>query len=357
MPASKTGRHTGGRCVLAVRFSALGDVAMAVGPLYDACRSNPDVRFVFLTKAPTARLLLEPPSNLTVVGADMKHDYKGTSGMIRLLRQLRRDHGFTDLADLHDVLRTRLAAIFCRMHGIRVSRIRKGRREKARLVADRSENPAPIATTDRRYRDVFERLGLRLSGATVRFFDGGADHSAFESAAPDKAEGEKWIGIAPFAAHMAKIYPAEKMKRVIGTLSEDPSVRIFLFGGGDEEKRILGLWSEEFPRVTSMARQRFGFSVEMALMSRLDAMIAMDSGNMHLAALAGVPTVTVWGSTHPSMGFTPSGFDQSLAVQTPMECRPCSVFGNRPCRTADYRCLTSIDPEEIISRVRKIISK
>ena len=191
MPANKADRHTVGRCVLAVRFSALGDVAMAVGPLYDACRSNPDVRFVFLTKAPTARLLLETPPNLTVVGADMKHQYSGTAGMIRLLRELHREHGFTDMADLHDVLRTRLAAVFCHLHGIRVSRIRKGRREKARLVADFSEYPAPLTATDRRYRDVLERLGLKLSGEPVRFFKGGADPSAFAAASPDKAEGEQ----------------------------------------------------------------------------------------------------------------------------------------------------------------------
>ena len=147
------------------------------------------------------------------------------------------------------------------------------------------------------------------------------------------------------------------MKRVIASLSEDPSTRIFLFGGGEEEKLILGRWSEEFPRVTSMARERFGFRTEMAVMSLLDVMVAMDSGNMHLAALTGVPTVTVWGATHPSMGFTPCGFDPSLAVQIPMACRPCSVFGNRPCRTSDYRCMTSIAPEEIISRVRETISK
>ena len=341
--------------MLVVRFSAMGDVAMAIGPLYDACRSNPGVRFVFLTKAPTAKLLLDSPANLTVVGADMKTEYSGTRGMLRLLRRLHRDYRFTEMADLHDVLRTRLADLFCRIHGRKVSRIRKGRREKARLVGDGSDSPAPIASTDSRYRRVFEGLGLKLSGRPARFFAGGADPSAFAEITPPKAPGECWIGIAPFAAHRAKIYPPERMREVVERLSEDPSVRIFLFGGGEEEKRILGQWAEELPRVTNVAERRYGFAVEMALMSRLDAMVAMDSGNMHLAALAGVPTVTIWGATHPSMGFTPQGFDPSLAVQTPMECRPCSVFGNRPCRRGDYRCLDSIEPADILSRIKSII--
>lgn len=347
------------RCVLVVRFSAMGDVAMAIGPLYDACRSNPGVRFVFLTKAPTARLLLEPPENLTVVGADMKSEYSGTRGMLRLLRRLRRDYRFTEMADLHDVLRTRLADLFCRFHGIRVSRIRKGRREKARMVGDRSATPEPIASTVSRYRRVFEGLGLKMSGESARFFAGGADPSSFAEITPPKTDGERWIGIAPFAAHRAKIYPPEKMREVVRRLvdvEENPAVRVFLFGGGEEERRILGGWAAELPRVTNVAERRYGFAVEMALMSRLDAMVAMDSGNMHLAALAGVPTVTVWGATHPSMGFTPQGFDPSLALQAPMECRPCSVFGNRPCRSGDYRCLDSIGPDEILSRIQSIIS-
>ena len=46
-----------------------------------------------------------------------------------------------------------------------------------------------------------------------------------------------------------------------------------------------------------------GLKEELILMRHLDAMLTMDSANMHLAALVGTKVVSIWGSTHPFAGF------------------------------------------------------
>ena len=70
-------------------------------------------------------------------------------------------------------------------------------------------------------------------------------------------------------------------------------------------------------------------------MSHLRLMISMDSGNMHLASLVNTPVVSIWGATHPYAGFM--GWHQSPdnAVQLDMPCRPCSIYGNKPCMRGD----------------------
>ena len=90
-------------------------------------------------------------------------------------------------------------------------------------------------------------------------------------------------------------------------------------------------------------------------MSWLDAMVSMDSANMHLASLVHTPVVSIWGPTHPYCGF--SGWHQSpdLAVQLDISCRPCSVFGNKECYIGDFRCMRSISPQMIIDKVTKLI--
>ena len=93
---------------------------------------------------------------------------------------------------------------------------------------------------------------------------------------------------------------------------------------------------------------------ELALMSRLEVMVSMDSVNMHLASLVGTPVVSVWGATHPSAGFM--GWRQSVenAVQKDLDCRPCSIYGNKPCVRGDYACLEQISPEDILERINRI---
>ena len=167
-----------------------------------------------------------------------------------------------------------------------------------------------------------------------------------------KPRGEKWIGIAPFAAHKGKIYPLEKMERVIELLLErEPNCRIFLFGGGAEERELLTQWESRHDRCTcALLGSLYN---ELVLMSHIDTMVSMDSANMHLASLTGTRVVSVWGATHPFAGFM--GWNQSPAdaVQTTLPCRPCSIFGNKPCLHGDYPCLNSITPEEIVERVLK----
>ncbi|WP_373837361.1 glycosyltransferase family 9 protein, partial [Bacteroides heparinolyticus] len=97
-------------------------------------------------------------------------------------------------------------------------------------------------------------------------------------------------------------------------------------------------------------------SGELSLMSHLEVMVCMDSANMHLASLTGTPVVSVWGATHPFAGFM--GWGQSLdnAVQTDLPCRPCSIFGNKPCLRGDYACLTEISAQDIAKKIESSLN-
>ena len=109
--------------------------------------------------------------------------------------------------------------------------------------------------------------------------------------------------------------------------------------------------------MTSLAEARHGFAVELALLSHLDTMVSMDSANMHLASITGVPVVSIWGATHPYAGFQGWGQEPSNFIQADMDCRPCSVYGNKPCLRGDYACLTRISPDTVAEKIESIIEK
>lgn len=81
-------------------------------------------------------------------------------------------------------------------------------------------------------------------------------------------------------------------------LSDKENQRLFLFGGGPKEITQLKQWADMFPNTISIAGT-CNMNQELALMSHLDIMLSMDSGNMHLASLVGTPVISIWGATHP----------------------------------------------------------
>mgnify|MGYP003236426010 FL=1 len=329
--SQSSGNDRGLVSVLVVRFSAMGDVAMTVPVLYSACRCYPDVNFVMVTRPAMTGFFVNAPANLTVVGADVKNDYKGPSGLRRLTNELIGQYKPDCMLDLHNVLRTKIMSLFCRLRGVRVVTINKAR-----------------------YRAVFHKAGLPVSERFNGLYDGPAkaDTTLFGSISAPKHPGVKWVGIAPFAAHRGKIYPPEKMEIVVASLSEkNPDTEIFLFGGGGDEKKILDAWESKYPRVRNLAGKKYGFKAELALINHLDVMVSMDSANMHLASITATPTISVWGATHSYCGFRGWRQSDSDMIQLPMTCRPCSVFGDKPCQRGDYLCMTAIKPEVIYKKI------
>lgn len=344
--------------VLVARFSALGDVAMTVPVVYSVCRCNPATRFIFITKPATQSLFINPPENLIVLGLDLKVKYHGVKGLIKLFHDLRREYKIDAFADLHNVLRSHVLEILCRLHGVPFKRINKGRSNKRALTRRRNKVMLPLISSRARYREVFMRMGFPLEERfTSVFGNGKGDPAAFSEISEPKKPGERWIGIAPFAKHKGKIYPIEQMERVVSEISSWENIKIFLFGGGDEERKVFDSWVEKFANVVSLANKRHGFPVELSLMSYLDVMVSMDSGNMHLASIVAVPVVSVWGATHPYCGFKGWKQQEVNMVQLPMVCRPCSVFGDKPCFRGDYHCLVGIPPQIIIDKIQNIINQ
>lgn len=340
--------------VLIIRLSALGDVAMTLPVIYSLAAAYPDTKFTLLTQNVASHLIIDPPVNLSVYVADVKGVHKGVRGIYKLYKELSKEH-VTAVADLHGVIRSFILDFLFRIGGVPVERIDKGRFEKRQLTRRRHKKIVLLKTSFDRYISVFNRLGYSFSPNFDSLFSpGSTDVVHFSEWSGVKQEGEVWIGVAPFAKHIGKIYPLEKMEKVVADLADRSDYKLFLFGGGAVEKELFDRWCLRYPGVVSTVGQH-GFRKELSLISQLDVMVTMDSANMHLASLVGVSVVSVWGATHYYAGFL--GWKQSPEniVSIDLECRPCSVFGDKPCFRGDYACLNRIEPEQIIRKVEEVI--
>lgn len=337
------------RRVLLTRFSALGDVAMTLPVVYDACRASEDVRFVMLTTPLPAKLFINKPDNLTVVTFN-KDEYRGIGGMWRLARELQREHGFDVMVDLHDVLRTKIMRLAFAAMGVAVFHIDKGRKEKRQLVRRRKKIAVQLEPMERRYKDCMEKASLPVPSHFSTLFEGKGLSADYSSLATEKNAGDKWVAIAPFAAHKGKCYPEEMMESVIAHFAQKERCRVFMFGGIEDVERI-DIWCRKYAGVVDVASARIGLPAEMALISKCDVMLSMDSANMHIASLVGCRVVSIWGATHRFAGFMARRQRPEDIVEADMPCRPCSVYGNKRCVRGDYMCLKGIPPAGIIEAV------
>lgn len=318
----------------------MGDVAMTVPVVAAVRRAYPEMRITLVTR-PFFRPFFADVPNVEFADVDLKGRHKGVAG-VRLLADELAAEGVDAVADLHGVLRSHLLRGFLAAKGCKTARIRKGRVAKRRLTKVGYTKSSQLKTSIERYAEVMGRLGLKLDDVANWTSSARAVPQPIATYAP---KGGVWIGVSPFAMHRGKAYPIELMERVVEFLA--PQVeRIFVFGGGAEEKRLAQRMESIAGNVHSVVGV-MSLSEEIDLMANLDVMVAMDSSAMHMSSLVATKVVSVWGATHPYAGFYGFGQDLNCAVQAEMECRPCSVFGNKPCKWGDYRCLTAISPDSI----------
>ena len=160
-----------------------------------------------------------------------------------------------------------------------------------------------------------------------------------------------WLAIAPGAAFgPAKQWLPEyflEVARWHGGLGG----RVVLVGT-EKEKDVTSWLAERMPGALDLAG-RTSMDELMAVLAASNAVVANDSGAMHLAAAVGTPGVAIFGSTDP-VATGPIGAPWRLVVAQEM-CRPCF---NRICPRSDhpYRCLKELSPHLVISELKELRS-
>ena len=337
--------------IMVLRFSALGDVAMCLPVLRCLFQSYPELHLTVVTRKRFAPLFEELP-NTTVFCPDFGGAHKGIGGLYRLYKTLLAQRP-NAIADLHNVLRTKiLRSYFAPRFWIRKAVLDQGRKAKKQLTRARQKTLVPLVPQIHRYAQVFERLGFPVSLNSHEF---PPKPLCPNTAALKPDQDKKWIGVAPFAAHKGKQYPLDLMQKVVAFLQQD--YQIILFGFGREERAQLDVWAKAYQNVVN-ATSVYAFDAELRLIAQLDLMISMDSANGHLAANYNIPVISLWGATHPCLGFAPFGQADSNSLtadrqQYPL--LPTAVYGNK-IRRGYEDAMRSIAPKSVIELALELLT-
>ncbi len=328
----------------------MGDVAMTIPMLRAFSLQYPEVKITVVSR-PFFKPFFDDIENVNFFPIDLKERHKGFLGLLRLFSDLRKLN-IDVVADLHNVLRSKVVRTLFALSGKKVAATDKGRRDKKELTKLEIKTISPTQSMFSRHGETLEKLGFPLDLNNPTF-----PKKAIlleEIIAITGSKDKNWIGIAPFAQYESKVYPIDLMQDVIDELAKNASNKIFLFGGGEDEIKKLNQLKKSYDNVLVLAGKT-RLNEELAIISNLNVMLSMDSGNAHIAAMLGVKVITLWGATHPFAGFKPFNQPDDFCIISDREkypFLPTSVYGNK--KVAGYEnAMRSILPITIIDKIKK----
>lgn len=339
--------------ILVIRLSAMGDVAMTVPVLRALIEQHSELKLTVVSR-PFFKPFFDGIPNVNFFAVDLKKRHKGFLGLLRLFSDLKK-LGIDVVADLHNVIRSKVIRNLFALSGKKVAFTDKGRADKKALTSLTNKVFKPVKPMVERHVETFKKLGFSIDLTIPQF-----PAKAILSDDILKITGNKnqnWVGIAPFAQYKGKVYPLDLMQKVIDELALSSTIKIFLFGGGNEEIEKLNQLQNNHSNVVVIAG-KIKFKHELDLISNLDVMLSMDSGNAHIAAMLDVRVITLWGATHPFAGFSP--FNQPLenclvSDREKFPLLPTSIYGNK--KVEGYEeAMRTISVESIVKKINFILN-
>jgi ADP-heptose:LPS heptosyltransferase len=333
--------------ILIIRLSAMGDVAMTVPVLRAFSLHYPDIKITVVSR-PFFKPFFDGIDNVHFFSIDLNQRHKGFFGLLRLYSDLKKLN-IDAVADLHNVLRSKVERTLFALSGKKVAATDKGRANKKALTRAQNKVFEPVKSMFERHVDTFKKLGFTIDLSNPIFPP--KHQLSDEVLALTGPKNQKWIGIAPFAQYDSKVYPQDLMQQVISELAKGNN-KIFLFGGGKKEIELLNEFKGSYDNVIVVAG-KVRLPQEMAIISNLDVMLSMDSGNAHIAAMLGVKVITLWGATHPFAGFKPFNQPIENCITSDREkypLLPTSIYGNK--KVEGYEeVMRSIKPTLVVEKL------
>jgi len=329
--------------ILIIRFSSLGDIILTEPIVQTLRNAYPAAGISYLTRAGYVPLLE------MFRGVDRTIPWMTKTGIGELRAQLQRQR-YDLIVDLHRNLRSRS---LCR--GLSGKKIAAGKEWLKRVARVKLKW---LATSPRhaveRYFQALENPGTITQFPVPKLHVSEPSRVWKENTLRARGLNHDYYVIAAGSVHPTKRAPAELWAGVVRKLRESIVCAPLLVGSLDEQSYLLevaqwldlgdkSVFAEEDIRRSAAILEGAAFA------------LANDSGLSHLSAALERPTLTLFGPTHPSLGFAPLG--QWTSHYTVNEyCSPCSLHGKRRCYRQERYCFTKMEPEVIVEKLLSLIT-
>lgn len=335
--------------ILVMRFSSFGDVLQSLSIAGRLGESFPGAEIHWVTRKEFEPLIAAHPSVKKVWSLSKGAGFKELYALGTALKE----QNFTHIYDAHNNLRSHVLGWI--LNGFLGWRVLIGQHKFLRrsiyrwrrfLLFKFHKNLFPKPFTGQfALLEPLEKWGLSSQPPLP-------PQLILPSAKPEKSQawnvGQDFVALAPSAAFPLKRWPVEYWQRLIGLL---PKTRFVLLGG-PEDQFLAEIEKVAPDRVINLAgKLTLQESAQVVALSK--ALVANDTGLMHVAEQIGKPCVAL-------MGPAPFGYpcrQLTRIMELDLDCRPCSKHGQGPCVNPEFhKCLRGIEPSLVAENLERMIN-
>ncbi|MDH3315404.1 MAG: glycosyltransferase family 9 protein [Gammaproteobacteria bacterium] len=337
---------SGIRRILVMRWSAMGDVALASCAFQDIFDAFPRADIHLNTLAPWDRLFIEDPRFKKIICMDLRGKMQGIPGMFRWLREIG-GGGYDAVFDLQSNDRSRILMSLLRFTG-RAPRYRVGNHRRWPYNVAPPPQPKPVHALDH-LRATLDAGGVPTLTRTPVLHPPRRNRERALKLLKQHALGLQDYGIflpGCQAAGYLKRWGARRFIALAMGLERRGLGRVLLLGADEdaEECREIELALNGFA-INLCGSTELLDIVPLAEGARV--IVANDTGTAHVASAAGRPMVVVCGPTDPRR-VKPAG-EMVSALQSGLYCINCYL---KHC--SHHSCMMLVTPEQVLDCLRDL---
>ncbi len=316
--------------LLVIRFSSLGDIVLTTSFLRTLQANHPDQKIFFLTKLAFQDIISFFPVKVEPLILRPEQSLIDLAGIIRR-------HQFEKIYDLHQNLRTQLLRILTFRHFYSYNK----QHWRRRYICFRHIKSPQLHT-------------INLYHSALALDDRPHISPPPLLVIPEPPRSNTFcVLIHPGASRPTKAWPITHwIDTIQWMITHQLKVSVI---GGPAENQALNTLLHIFGKQITVYGPQLSLKNLVETIADHQLFLSNDSGPAHIAAALSIPQITIFGPTHPSLGFLPQNL-QARILSLNLPCSPCTLHGQIHCPRKHHRCMNELLPELIIEHIRQLIS-
>ena len=325
--------------ILIIRFSSLGDIVLT-SPVPRLIKKRfPNSEVHFLTK--------KIYSEIYVNNININKIYLLDRNFFHLYRKLKKNN-YDLIIDLHNNIRS---FIIRKSLGIKYIVYNKNRLKRWLIVNFKLTFNIPHIVDS--YIKTLSSMNIKNDNEGLDYFLRKNDFKSLNLLPELHRKGFNVLVVG--AKHKTKVLPTKKLIELCDKINEP----IVLIGGKSEIKSSIEI-ENYFKKSNKKSKElklqmllnkktkilnlvgKLSINQSASIIKTSKKVYTHDTGMMHIAAALNKEIVSIWGSSHPILGFYPYNSKFTVLQNDKLKCRPCSKIGHATCPISHFRCMNEI---------------